>query len=111
MLAVDRLANATGLSAAADIADFETAWSDFLIASNVIYLKLKEGAKGSGKCEAWFGQKCNLRSKDRCYVTFIMLEMPIITVWNQPPNTKPTSNLRVLVSQWFDLAQTTARCF
>jgi hypothetical protein len=42
----------------------EAHWSDFLMMANGIYPKLEEGAKGCGKCEAWFGRKVRVRKKD-----------------------------------------------
>jgi hypothetical protein len=53
------------LSAAKAIEDAEAAWTDFLIAAATIYSKLEQGAKGSGRCEGWFGRKKRARKDDQ----------------------------------------------
>jgi hypothetical protein len=53
------------LSAAKAIEEAEAAWTDFLIAAATIYSKLEQGAKGSGRCEGWFGQKKKARKDDQ----------------------------------------------
>lgn len=37
-------------------AEFESLWSDFLLAANSVYSKLEQGAKASGSSNAWFGR-------------------------------------------------------
>lgn len=59
MRALDRLASAED-----DLGGFQDAWSDFLIAANGVYSKLKAGAKGHGRSEPWFGRHQRLQTKD-----------------------------------------------
>jgi hypothetical protein len=40
------------------------AWSDFLLASNGVYSKLEQGAKGCPASEGWFGRKKHDRKTD-----------------------------------------------
>lgn len=67
-LATDALKHAK--RAAADLETSETfpaanrAWSEFLVQANRVYLKLKEGTKGQGPTEAWFGRKTHERKRD-----------------------------------------------
>lgn len=43
---------------------FETAWTDFLLASNGVYTCLEQGAKATPQSRQWFGGKKNERRKD-----------------------------------------------
>lgn len=52
------------LDPSAEYATFADAWSDFLLASNGVYSKLEEGAKGCGRSEGWFGRKKHGRKND-----------------------------------------------
>jgi hypothetical protein len=52
------------IGAAKAIEDAEAAWTDFLLAAATIYSKLEQGAKGSGKCQGWFGRKKKERKDD-----------------------------------------------
>lgn len=66
--AKDRLQAATeavdAFKAAKDFAGAEKAWRHFLLAMGGIYSKLEQGAKGSGRSDAWFGRKKHERKKD-----------------------------------------------
>ena len=42
----------------------DRAWSELLVQANRVFLKLKEGAKGNGRAEAWFGRVVNHRKND-----------------------------------------------
>lgn len=50
--------------------DGASAWSDFLTFHSRVYTKLKEGAKGHGKSEAWYGRVNRMRKDDPllCYI-------------------------------------------
>lgn len=43
----------------------ESAWTDFLLATATIYSKLEQGAKSSGKSQAWFGRQKKRRKDDK----------------------------------------------
>jgi hypothetical protein len=45
-------------------AEIQTAWSNFLLATNSVYSKLREGAKTDGKSKAWFGRVKHIRKTD-----------------------------------------------
>lgn len=47
-----------------DFPKLETAWWQFLLAANAIYVKLYVGAKWDPKSESWFGQKVHERKHD-----------------------------------------------
>ncbi|HKR24224.1 MAG TPA: hypothetical protein VJS15_03115 [Allosphingosinicella sp.] len=44
--------------------DFETAWTDFLLAANGVYTCLEQGAKATPQSRQWFGGKKQERRKD-----------------------------------------------
>lgn len=52
------------LKAAASHKEADKAWLTFLAASQTIYSKLEQGAKGFPKSEPWFGRQKQLRKKD-----------------------------------------------
>ena len=66
--ATDRLKKATAagdrLISARSYQDFESAWSDFLLAASGVYSKLEQGSKGHGPSEAWFGRRKHERKGD-----------------------------------------------
>ena len=45
-------------------AEFQSAWSDFLLATSRVYTKLEQGAKTGVKTVAWFGQQKYQRRSD-----------------------------------------------
>lgn len=45
-------------------AEFEVAWSDFLLAASKIFSKLEQGAKISGPSKAWYGRQKHTRRTD-----------------------------------------------
>ena len=51
-------------SSATNYADFEAAWTDFLVSTNAIYTILEVGAKGSPQSRQWFGRKKIERRND-----------------------------------------------
>lgn len=42
----------------------DRAWSEFLVQTHRVFLKLKEGTKGDGRAEAWYGRIANQRKND-----------------------------------------------
>jgi len=52
------------LEAATNYDEAEIAWTDFLLAASTIYSKLEQGAKVSGKSQAWFGRQKKRRRDD-----------------------------------------------
>jgi hypothetical protein len=58
------IASAEALRTAKTMAEFGTAWSDFLLAAGRIFSKLEQGAKISGKSKAWFGPQKHQRQTD-----------------------------------------------
>jgi hypothetical protein len=52
------------LTSAQNYAAVEEAWTDFLLSAASVYSKLRQGAKGNGKSEAWFGRKIKDRKDD-----------------------------------------------
>jgi hypothetical protein len=47
-----------------EFSEFQSLWTDFILAASAIYSKLEQGAKGNSKSEAWFGRKKHERRKD-----------------------------------------------
>jgi len=52
------------MEGAKNLSELESAWSDFLIASQRIHSKLEQGAKGNKKSYAWWGLKLHQRRTD-----------------------------------------------
>jgi hypothetical protein len=52
------------VDASRNFAEFESAWTDFLTATNSIYSVLEQGAKHDPRSRQWFGGKKNERRKD-----------------------------------------------
>jgi hypothetical protein len=59
-----RVALERASNSAQDLTLFASAWSDFLLASNNVFSKLKEGSKGYNESERWFAQKISERKVD-----------------------------------------------
>jgi hypothetical protein len=64
----NRLAKAqeclTRIERAKNFPDFESAWSDFLLALNTIHTALEQGAKDDAKSNQWYGGKKKERRND-----------------------------------------------
>lgn len=52
------------LQSAVSLKETKAAWSDFLLAANVIFSKLQQGSKGHPKSIYWFGTVVNKRKND-----------------------------------------------
>jgi hypothetical protein len=53
------------MKAANNFGSMEAAWTDFLLMSNRVYVRLEQGAKGNGTSFGWFGKKKHERRTDK----------------------------------------------